>query len=186
MWNRQCPGLYHPWLTSEVKPVLPWWNVVFSLNIRSIKMLLEGWGGVQRWAHFPLKYPCWALSQERKSCWLVNDWVFVRRDRTKNLEDKTSGGREGAKGDVKTGREGRWGRGTGGLPRASAGAENLSEIGYCADGLHLLWQWVIAKSPPPPLTCPPPPWAASITTAVCQAHGTESITASLTSRVRLI
>ncbi|KAK9961325.1 hypothetical protein ABG768_009118 [Culter alburnus] len=31
---------------------------------------------------------------------------FVRRDRNKNLEDKTSGGREGAKGDVKTGRRG--------------------------------------------------------------------------------
>ncbi len=47
---------------------------------------------------FPPEIPCWALSQERKSCWLVNDWVFVRRDRTKNLEDKTSGGREGARG----------------------------------------------------------------------------------------
>ncbi len=111
---------------------------------------------MQRWAHFHLKYPCWALCQQRKSCWLVYDWVFVRRDRTKNVEDKTSGGR-GAKGDVKMGKEGKWGRGTGGLPRASAGAENLSEIGYCADGLHLLWQGVIAKSPPPPLMCPPPP-----------------------------
>lgn len=30
----------------------------------------------------------------------------MRRDRNKNLEDKTSGGREGAKGDVKTGRRG--------------------------------------------------------------------------------
>lgn len=31
----------------------------------------------------------------------------MRRDRTTNVVDKTSGGREGAKGDVKTGKEGR-------------------------------------------------------------------------------
>lgn len=88
----------HDW--SEVKPVLPPWNVLSSLNIRSIKILPERTGG----ARFPLLIPpCWALSQERKSCWLVNDWDFRRKDRNKNVEDKTSG----AKGDVKTGKEGR-------------------------------------------------------------------------------
>lgn len=109
----------------------------------------------------------------------------MRRDRNKNLEDKTSGGREGAKGDVKTGRRGGEAEVQEGFlvppleQKISLKLVNVQTAFICRGRGS-------SQNLPPPFTCPPPPWAASITTAVCQAHWAESATASLTSRVWLI